>query len=105
MKCLLIYDIPDDRARTKIADFCLDYGLDRVQYSAFVGDLSINHQEELMLKISKRLGKQAGRINIFVIRNEDWQRRQSLSQKMPPFGSSSALPVLDEAEEKYHEPD
>ncbi|RMF86962.1 MAG: CRISPR-associated endonuclease Cas2, partial [Nitrospinota bacterium] len=28
MKCLLIYDIPDDRIRTKIADFCLDYGLE-----------------------------------------------------------------------------
>jgi CRISPR-associated protein Cas2 len=104
MKCLLIYDIPDDRARTKIADFCLDYGLDRVQYSAFVGDLSVNHQEELMLKIAKRLGKEAGRIDIFAIRNEDWQRRQSLSQKMPSLGPSLATPSLNEAEEPHHEP-
>lgn len=86
MKCLLIYDIPDDRARTKIADFCLDYGLDRVQYSAFIGDLSRNHQEELMLKITKRLGKAAGRIDLFAICKEDWQRRQSLCQAMPPLG-------------------
>jgi CRISPR-associated endonuclease Cas2 len=27
MRCLLIYDIPDDRVRQKIADACLDYGL------------------------------------------------------------------------------
>ena len=62
MKCLLIYDIPDDNVRTKIANFCLDYGLDRVQYSAFLGDLSTNHQEELMLKIEAKLGKDAGKI-------------------------------------------
>ena len=86
MKCLLIYDIPDDRARTKIADFCLDYGLDRVQYSAFVGDLSRNHQEELMLKIARRLGKAAGRIDLFAMCKEDWQRRQSLCQEMPQLG-------------------
>jgi CRISPR-associated protein Cas2 len=103
MKCLLIYDIPDDRVRTKIANFCLDYGLDRVQYSAFVGDLSMNYQEELMLKITKRLGKAAGRIDIFAIRNEDWRRRQSLSQKMLPLGFPLATPAHDEAEETHHE--
>ena len=80
MKCLLIYDIPDDRARTKIADFCLDYGLDRVQYSAFMGDLSTNHQEELMLKITQRLGKAAGKIDLFPICKQDWRNRQSLCQ-------------------------
>ena len=54
IRCLLLYDIPDDRVRTKVADFCLDYGLDRLQYSAFLGRLSANHQEELMLKIERK---------------------------------------------------
>lgn len=80
MKCLLIYDIPDDRARGKVADFCLDYGLDRVQFSAFVGDLSSNHQEELMLKITKRLGKAPGKIDLFPICREDWRARHSFCQ-------------------------
>ncbi|MEZ4861180.1 MAG: CRISPR-associated endonuclease Cas2 [Caldilineaceae bacterium] len=82
MKCLLIYDIPDDSARAKIADFCLDYGLDRVQYSAFLGDLSTNHQEELMLKIEARLGKAAGRIDLFPICKQDWRGRLGISQGM-----------------------
>lgn len=93
MKCLLIYDIPDDRTRAKIADFCLDYGLDRVQYSAFVGDLSVNHQEELMLKITKRLGKTAGRIELFAICKNDWQRRQSFNQDMPPLSPEAGVPL------------
>ena len=31
---LLIYDIPDDRLRSKVADACLDYGLDPEQRNA-----------------------------------------------------------------------
>ncbi len=82
MKCLLLYDIPDDAKRTKIANFCLDYGLERVQYSAFVGELSTNHQEELMLKIQQRLGKAAARIDLIPICQTDWRNRQTLSQGM-----------------------
>jgi len=29
---LLIYDIPSDRLRGKVANACLDYGLERIQY-------------------------------------------------------------------------
>jgi CRISPR-associated protein Cas2 len=75
MKCLLVYDIPDDRTRTKIADFCLDYGLDRIQYSSFLGDLARGHQEELLLKIKKRMGKKPGNVQLFPICDKDWQRR------------------------------
>jgi CRISPR-associated protein Cas2 len=60
MRCLVVYDIPDDRVRTQVADHCLDYGLDRIQYSAFLGDLSRTHQEELMLKVKRTLGKRGG---------------------------------------------
>ena len=51
MRYLLIYDITEDRARTRVADLCLDYGLERIQYSAFWGDLPRTLQEELLLKI------------------------------------------------------
>jgi len=81
MKCLLIYDIPNDAARTKIADFCLDYGLDRIQYSAFMGDLGSNHQEELMLKIEARLGRAAGKIELFPICKQDWRNRLKIMQE------------------------
>jgi CRISPR-associated protein Cas2 len=83
MKCLLIYDIPNDRIRTKIADFCLDYGLDRIQYSAFSGDLSTNHQEELMLKLGRKLGKEPGRIDLFPICRGDWKARITVEHETP----------------------
>ena len=50
MRCLLIYDIAHDGVRTKVADVCLDYGLERIQYSAFFGELSHIHQRELLLR-------------------------------------------------------
>jgi len=80
MKCLLLYDIPSDRIRTKIADFCLDYGLDRIQFSAFAGDLNTNRQEELMLKLERKLGKEAGKIDMIPICREDWRNRISIDQ-------------------------
>jgi CRISPR-associated protein Cas2 len=83
MNCLLVYDIPDDRVRGKIADFCLDYGLDRIQYSAFVGQLNRTHQEELMLKVKKKLGKKAGKIQLFSMCATDWAQRLELIQEAP----------------------
>lgn len=80
MNCLLVYDIPDDRKRVKIANACLDYGLDRIQYSAFTGDLRSTHQEELMLRIRKILGKKAGNVQLFPLCAEDWARRQVIDQ-------------------------
>ncbi|MCI0445126.1 CRISPR-associated endonuclease Cas2, partial [bacterium] len=52
---LLIYDIEDDRLRTKLADLCKDFGLERIQYSAFFGQLSRNHREELALRCEQLL--------------------------------------------------
>lgn len=65
MICLLLYDVPDDGVRTKIADICLDYGLKRIQYSAFLGDLNRNRQEEIILKMQRRVGKRTANIQLF----------------------------------------
>jgi CRISPR-associated protein Cas2 len=77
---LLVYDIPDDRKRTKIADACIDYGLDRIQYSAFIGRLLPTHQDELILKIKKILGKKPGNIQLFPLCADDWQKRKIIEQ-------------------------
>lgn len=80
-QCILVYDIPDDGKRTKIADVCLDYGLDRIQYSAFVGKLLPTHQEEMMLKIKNILGKRSGNIQLVAIHTEDWANRKIIVQE------------------------
>ncbi len=81
MQTLLIYDIPDDRVRTKIADVCLDYGLQRIQYSAFMGELSRTHQEELILKVKKKLGRKTGNVQLFPLDEHTWARRKVIDQR------------------------
>ncbi len=81
MQTLLIYDISDDRTRQKVADVCLDYGLDRIQYSAFLGRLSRNHQEMLMLRIEERMGEHGGRICLIPVCGKDWERRLEIQEE------------------------
>ena len=78
MNCLVVYDIPSDKKRTKIADICLDYGLERIQYSAFLGDLSHNQRDELLQKLKRTLGKEAGKIHLFPICEKDMKLVQSI---------------------------
>ncbi len=75
MPVVLLYDISNDRIRLKVADECLNFGLDRTQYSAFIGELSRNHQETLMLKLTKLLGNAPGALLLVPVSGPDWERR------------------------------
>lgn len=81
MPCLVVYDIPDDRLRTKVADLCLDYGLDRIQYSAFVGAINATHRRELMTRIRRQVGRKPARVCMIHIPEEEWQRREVIEQE------------------------
>jgi CRISPR-associated protein Cas2 len=78
MHMIVMYDITNDRIRGKIADACLDYGLDRIQLSAFYGDINRAHQNELMHKMRRLLGKETGRITLIPIATQEWERRQEV---------------------------
>mgnify|MGYP000694253486 FL=1 len=80
MQCLLIYDIPNDNARTRVADACLDYGMQRIQYSAFVGDLSRSHQRALFGEIQERVAGKAANVQLFPLNEQSWNGRRVLSQ-------------------------
>lgn len=47
----LIYDISENKTRNKIASKCKNYGLFRVQKSSFIGNLTKNRAEMLILEI------------------------------------------------------
>ncbi|HEU5200345.1 MAG TPA: CRISPR-associated endonuclease Cas2 [Ktedonobacterales bacterium] len=83
MRCLLIYDIPDDRIRTRVSDACLDYGLERVQWSAFMGELNQTLQRELLLKVQNILGKKAAKVRLLPINEIMWQQQRVIEQGDP----------------------
>ena len=80
MHTIVIYDISDDKKRAKVANACQDYGLDRIQYSAFYGELGRNHQEELMLRVMDILEDKPGNIQLIPISPKDWQNRILLGE-------------------------
>lgn len=49
----LIYDITNNKIRSKIASKCKNYGFFRVQKSSFIGNLNKNRAEMLFLEIKE----------------------------------------------------
>jgi CRISPR-associated protein Cas2 len=74
MKTLVIYDISGDREREKIAGICKRFGLNRIQRSAFIGDLNSSKRKELEARLRRSL-KGVGNIQIFVICRADFALR------------------------------
>ena len=77
---VLLYDIEDDRLRARIADVCIDYGLERIQFSAFFGKLNRNRRQELALKLQNELGDESGRIRIIPVCEQDLKDMWVLDQ-------------------------
>jgi len=77
---VLIYDIEDDRLRTRVADVCMDYGLERIQFSAFFGKLNRNRRQELALRVKNELGGENGRVRIIPVCEEDLKDMWVLDQ-------------------------
>jgi CRISPR-associated protein Cas2 len=77
---LLIYDIEDDRIRTRVAETCLDYGLERIQFSAFSGKLNRNRRQELALRLVREVEQAAARIRIYPICEDDLKDMWSFEQ-------------------------
>lgn len=76
---ILIYDIEHDGTRTKVADACQDYGLDRIQYSSFSGRLSRNRCEELIQEIKRILGERHGKVQLIPIAEKEWNARLEIA--------------------------
>lgn len=55
MTHLICYDIENDRLRKKIADKLLEEGLERIQYSVFIGPVSQIRKKALVQWLQERL--------------------------------------------------
>lgn len=64
---LVLYDVENDRIRDKLADLCMNYGLVRIQFSAFLGKINRNRRQELSLRIRDLIGNQSARVRVIPI--------------------------------------
>ena len=102
LRILVLYDIPSDRARTHVADACLDYGLERIQYSAFVGVLGRAHRQELMLRIKRLLDHEPAKVRFILLDDIAWRCQVVIDRGMDTRDQhidTSSEPLLEEEPE------
>lgn len=87
---VVLYDIPNDRTRLRISEACLDYGLERIQFSAFMGRLTRNKREELFLRLQSILDEQPGKILVQPVCEKDLRVGRSVLNEAPPEDSEGA---------------
>lgn len=75
MHTYVIYDIIEDRIRKRISEACLDYGLERIQYSAFRGNINATRRSALEKRLAQELGSQLGKIEIISVCEKDFRQR------------------------------
>lgn len=76
----VLYDISDDKARTKVAKYCQQAGLHRVQYSVFLGEIKPNQRDTLELQIEEQIDPDRDRVYIFPMSKNELQESALLGQ-------------------------
>lgn len=76
----VFYDITADKARTKVAKYCQQAGLYRVQYSVFLGKLKPNQKDTLELQIEEQIDPERDRVYIFPMSKNELQDTVLLGQ-------------------------
>lgn len=75
MTLLVIYDLALDKERDRLANLCLDFGLARIQYSAFLGDLPTRLKQRFIDELKERSFGDDANIQVFLL-EQDWQKRR-----------------------------
>lgn len=70
----VFYDIEDDKVRNRAARICKDFGLERTQFSGFVGYLSRNKREELGIKLRDNLDGKNGKVLLQPVCEKDFRQ-------------------------------
>lgn len=80
MICWVMYDIKNDKSRSRVAKFCEQIGLTRVQYSVFLGILEPNDKDTLQIQIEETIDKQKDSVYIFPMSKDELKATVLLGQ-------------------------
>lgn len=90
----VIYDIVKDRSRARIAKFCKEYGLYRVQKSCFLGELNKNEVDELGLKCKAMMNLNTDAVYLFPVSEDDFRKIRLLGNSFDKELVSGKLQAL-----------
>ncbi len=64
---IAIYDISKDSLRNRVANKLLDYGMQRIQFSAFMGILSLSQREQLTRELKEICNNANDNDSVFIV--------------------------------------
>jgi len=70
----VIYDVSEDKPRTRIAKLCKEAGLYRVQKSVFLGTIEHNRLDELSMQIDDHIDEETDSVYIFPLCQPDFKK-------------------------------
>jgi CRISPR-associated protein Cas2 len=76
----VLYDIENDKNRTKVSKICKQVGLYRVQYSCFVGTLTNNEKDTLTLQLEELINPEIDKVYIFPMNQTELKQTILLGQ-------------------------
>ena len=76
----LIYDISNNRIRTKVAKNCKEAGLYRVQKSVFLGSINRNRLDELVMQAEDLIEPATDSVYVFPLCQADFKKVITLGQ-------------------------
>ncbi len=83
MRYLIIYDIPveHDPVRKKISDLLLSYGMVRLNYSVFYGELTRSKAEEIAIRLDRVVKKIEADVRVIPVCNSCHQNVITVKSK------------------------
>lgn len=95
MTTLVVYDISSDEIRTKLANRLFDYGLERIQYSAFKGELNTHDRDVLVKELHNFIGGEHDSIYVISLCDRCARLCKIVSEKtLPPLVGKEKVKLL-----------
>ncbi len=80
MICWVMYDIKNDKARSRVSKTCEQIGLNRVQYSVFLGTLEQSEVDTLQIQIEEYIDPEKDSVYIFPMSKDELRQTVLLGQ-------------------------
>lgn len=82
-RLLVVYDVPSNRLRQRLAGACKDFGLERFQWSGFRGELSSARRRDLIARLRREIGEKTARVLVLPVCAGDLARAFELVTEAP----------------------
>lgn len=76
----VMYDIKKDKARNRVAKFCKQAGLYRVQYSVFLGTVDEDDKDTLEVQITDELNEDTDSVYMFPMSKKELKQTVLMGQ-------------------------